>query len=156
VFTKNREIIFFKTGGNVMRKIKKVLLVLGVLGLSACGSDGGGGGGAVTGDTCGKDITSSWETQSTEAIQSSIDLSGFTIGFTRTTEIVFDSGERCEVDARITGSDCSGEIEVSNSAYVGGGSGDPGCASFDDDYTFEIGVTLMDLCDGALSCTRFQ
>lgn len=136
--------------------MKKVILFLSVLILSACGSDGGGGGDAAIGGTCGKDITSLWETQSTEAIQSSIDLSGFTIGFTRTTEIVFDSGERCEIDARITGSDCSGEIEVSNSTYVGGGSGDPGCASFDDDYSFEIGVTMMELCDGALSCTGFE
>lgn len=133
--------------------MKRILLIIVSIGLAACGSSGDGSGAVA--ETCGKDITSSWETRSFEAIQSSLDLSSHFIGTTRGTSIVFAGGETCTVDVKLTGSDCSGEALVTNALYAGGGSGDPGCDDLEETYSYSVGVLFLSLCvDG--DCTEFE
>lgn len=138
--------------------IKRAILFLILIGLSACGG-GDGGGSAIVRETCTKGITSDWETQGGQSVDASLDLSSFTIGSIRSVELVFSGGEVCDLDIRILGGECSGELEVSGSTYTGGGGGDPGCSDFNGTQEYNIPVFLLEICPetgGDAACLTYR
>ena len=134
--------------------MKNLILILAMISMSGCGSDSGDGSTTI-GETCGKDITSAWETRATEPIDFAIDFSDFTIGFTKAMDLEFASGEVCRFDTKIEGTDCSGEIKTSNASYIGGGSGDPGCSDFNGTREYDINIITMEMCLNN-DCTDFR
>lgn len=60
---------------------------------------------------------------------------------------VVGSGETCTCSISASGDDSSGNFTTSNCSYSSGGSGDPGCSSLDQYYTYTKSGSSMELCD---------
>ena len=119
------------------------LLMLGSLTLAACGKStsttagsttGGGGGGSGGGSggsgggTTTKDVIASWNGGS--GIWTLDLTSGNLNGTTFTATVTQDTGEVCDYSIQLDGNNTSGTCKiVTAGTYVGGGSGDPGCAA---------------------------
>lgn len=61
----------------------------------------------------------------------------------------------CEVTFSTTGFGCAGDYEITDSEYVGGGSGDPGCASLVGRGTYKKETDRLTICEGRV-CHEYR
>jgi len=66
------------------------------------------------------------------------------------------TGETCECTTQMTGSYLEGDFELKDCTYIGGGTGDPPCSSYNADYTYLREGNALFLCDLTDSCTEFE
>jgi len=85
-----------------------------------------------------------------------IDLSGGALGVWYSYDFTASSGEVCSCDVYGTGTASSGQYAITNCAYTGGGSGDPGCAGIDGNGTYSITGSSMRMCNAAGTCKDYQ
>lgn len=75
-----------------------------------------------------KNLFSRWSSESGFIL----DLTNGTFNTPTNITFFFQDGSTCNCGMTITGTQSSGEIDLSTCFYTGGGNGDPGCAQLDD------------------------
>lgn len=112
--------------------------------LSACGSSGGGG-------SSQKGVFSEWSTGSKTVV-----LTGGQFGVPFIIQDALAGGAICEFQMTISGDNSSGVYITTDGIYEGGGSGDPGCASFDNGGTYTDNGTTLTVCPASQPCTTYN
>ena len=131
-----------------MKKLNWLLVVLFLI--SSCGKDSDPPAAVGCGD---KNLFSTW-TVVDGNVAVVIDMSAGVMG---NNVFVFQhpSGELCQSDVLLSGDQCSGTANIANSAYTGGGGGDPGCAGFDGTETYAKSANGLMFCSDG-SCVTYE
>lgn len=131
--------------------MKLLIAAASTLLLAGCGNDSGGGGGSSA-KSCTKDVFSYWTHMDGLA---DYDLRDMEFDTEYVYVVALTTGETCEMDIVTTGANCSGTITTTNATYVGGGSGDPGCATLDGVTSYSINSSnLLTACDDG--CEQYE
>lgn len=99
-----------------------------------------------------KDVFSKWTNTTSGMI---VNLTGGAFGVNFIMDWVFLSGAICQSTGNISGDESSGIYTMTNSTYISGGSGDPGCASINGGGTYTNSGTLITFC-GSGGCASFD
>lgn len=69
----------------------------------------------------------------------------------------FADGAVCETNLSVLGANTVGGWTITTSNYIGGGAGNPGCASLIDNYTYQnpTGFALI-VCNSTAVCTTYN
>lgn len=135
---------------------KPKLIVIGLLfvSLSAACAKSGGGSSSATSAPYAKGIFSFWG--STSGLAPSPDLRGGSFGVPGLFLWSYRDAY-CRSLITITGSESSATYSVANSVYTTGGSGDPGCASYDQTGTIvRTSDTSITLCRTGGTCAWYD
>jgi len=117
---------------------------------SGCGTDPGSGGPNPV--FLAKSLYSDWSPTSGSV---TLDLTEGEIG-PCTVYWRYGSGAICLGVASISGTQTSGTLSVTNSTYISGGGGDPGCASWIGSYSFAKTGTTLELCMTGGGCYGYD
>lgn len=129
-------------------RLQATFLTLGLVLLSACGGGSGSGSNAAQGS---KSLFSLWSGPST-----SLNMTNLHFGPSQAIAWVVNPaiGATCDATVFINGTNSSGSASITNSHWAGGGSGDPGCASLNNSYSYSNDGTTLSVC--AQTCQTFQ
>jgi hypothetical protein len=95
-------------------------------------------------ESCTESVRSFWVFQEdTSVVIGMTNLDNFE---TSDQNIFFSDGAQCALHFYIDGGECSGQIHIVHSEYVGGGS-DPGCESFEGVANYSISDRILSMCN---------
>lgn len=125
--------------------IMRYLLI--VIFLTACAKSGGSSDSNQSASN--KDLFSQWSSSSY-----SLDLSQLQFGHSASIVWILNNGANCTSTIVVNGDGGSGSASISNSHWTGGGSGDPGCSSFNNSWSYQNSGGELTAC--AQSCEVFH
>lgn len=113
-----------------------------------------GGGFSPSDSSSEKSLFSIW-TRYDNAI--TLNLQNIVFNTTYLSGMTFSGGARCTFNIKLTGTEAVGNAIISSSSYDSGtGSGDPGCASLAQTYSFTKPASILNLCNASSQCANYN